>query len=105
MKSPVALLSRPRLCYLEIPGDVPRPGGNRDWALPGRVLDMGAGVEHRAAIQAGDMRQLPFAPSEFDGVVSTCAIDHLNGEGINTPLREALRVLKPGGGGQLQRRS
>ena len=52
-----------------------------------------AGLEHRAAIQAGDMRRLPFEPATFDGVVSTYAIDHLNREGINMSLREASRVL------------
>jgi ubiquinone/menaquinone biosynthesis C-methylase UbiE len=56
-----------------------------------------AGVEKRATIQAGDMRKLPFEPAAFDGVVSTYAIDHLNREGINAALREASRVLKPGG--------
>jgi len=56
-----------------------------------------AGLEHRAAIQAGDMRKLPFEPASFDGIVSTYAIDHLSREGIPTSLREASRVLKPGG--------
>ncbi len=56
-----------------------------------------AGVEQRAAIQAGDMRKLPFEPATFDGVVSTYAIDHLDREGITMSLGEASRVLKPGG--------
>lgn len=56
-----------------------------------------AGLENRAAIQTGDMRRLPFEPATFDGVVSTYAIDHLNSQGINMSLREASRVLKPGG--------
>jgi ubiquinone/menaquinone biosynthesis C-methylase UbiE len=56
-----------------------------------------AGVENRATIQTGDMRQLPFEAATFDGVVSTYAIDHLNREGITTSLAEASRVLKPGG--------
>ena len=43
------------------------------------------------------MRRLPFEQATFDGVVSTYAIDHLNREGINMSLREASRVLKPGG--------
>jgi SAM-dependent methyltransferase len=30
-----------------------------------------AGVANRAAIQAGDMRKLPFEPAAFDGIVST----------------------------------
>ena len=56
-----------------------------------------AGLEQRAAIQAGDMRKLPFEPATFDGVVSTYAIDHLNRAGITTALSEASRVLKPSG--------
>ena len=56
-----------------------------------------AGVDDRASIQAGDMRRLPFDPGWFDGVVSTYAIDHLNREGIALSVREASRVLKPGG--------
>ncbi len=56
-----------------------------------------AGVESRASIQAGDMRQLPFEPATFDGVVSTYAIDHLHRAGIVSSLSEANRVLKPRG--------
>jgi len=56
-----------------------------------------AGPERRAAIQAGDMRKLPFEADTFDGVVSTYAIDHLNRDGITVPMSEASRVLKPGG--------
>jgi ubiquinone/menaquinone biosynthesis C-methylase UbiE len=56
-----------------------------------------AGLEHRAAIQTGDMRKLPFEAATFDGVVSTYAIDHLDRDGITAALNEASRVLKPGG--------
>ncbi len=35
-----------------------------------------AGLEHRATIQTGDMRKLPFEGATFDAVVSTYAIDH-----------------------------
>jgi len=56
-----------------------------------------AGLEHRAAIQTGDMRKLPFDAATFDGVVSTYAIDHLGRNGILVSLSEASRVLKPGG--------
>ncbi len=56
-----------------------------------------AGLEHRAAIQTGDMRKLPFDAATFDGVVSAYAIDHLTRDGITAALSEAARVLKPGG--------
>lgn len=56
-----------------------------------------AGLEQRAAIQAGDMRKLPFEAAAFDGVVSAYAIDHLNRDGVTASLGEASRVLKPGG--------
>jgi len=56
-----------------------------------------AGLEHRATIQAGDMRKLPFEAATFDGVVSTYAIDHLNRDGVTASLSEASRVLKPNG--------
>src|SRR6185436_10538927 len=56
-----------------------------------------AGVEQRATTQAGDMRKLPFEPAGFDAIVSSYAIDHLNGEGVRQSLAEAARVLKPGG--------
>jgi SAM-dependent methyltransferase len=56
-----------------------------------------AGVEQRATIQTGDMRELPFEPATFDAVVSAYAIDHLNRQGINQALAEAARVVKPGG--------
>ena len=56
-----------------------------------------AGLADRATIQTGDMRKLPFEPGRFDAVVSTYAIDHLSGKGIDTALRETARVLKPRG--------
>jgi|SRR5580658_1252299 ubiquinone/menaquinone biosynthesis C-methylase UbiE len=56
-----------------------------------------AGVDQRAAVQAGDMRQMPIQSATFDGVVSAYAIDHLNRDGRSKALAEANRVLKPGG--------
>jgi ubiquinone/menaquinone biosynthesis C-methylase UbiE len=56
-----------------------------------------AGLENRATIQTGDMRDLPFEAATFDAVVSTYAIDHLNREGVSRSLSEASRVLKPEG--------
>ncbi|HUE23209.1 MAG TPA: class I SAM-dependent methyltransferase [Bryobacteraceae bacterium] len=56
-----------------------------------------AGVDQRATIQAGDMRQMPIESAAFDGIVSAYAIDHLNRDGRTKALGEAARVLKPGG--------
>ena len=71
------------------------------------VLDVGrqkllsnftaAGVQQRATIQPGDMRQMPFEPATFDAIVSSYAIDHLRRDGIVKALSEASRVLKPRG--------
>jgi SAM-dependent methyltransferase len=56
-----------------------------------------AGVDRRAAIQTGDMRQMPVESASFDAIVSAYAIDHLNRDGIHQALGEAARVLKPDG--------
>jgi ubiquinone/menaquinone biosynthesis C-methylase UbiE len=56
-----------------------------------------AGVDKRATIQVGDMRQIPFEAATFDSIVSAYAIDHLNRAGVTASLSEASRVLKPGG--------
>ncbi len=56
-----------------------------------------AGVNERVEVVNADMRKMPFGAGEFDGVVSTYAIDHLSREGIQEALREVSRVLKPGG--------
>lgn len=45
-----------------------------------------------------DMRDLPFADAEFDVVVSSLAVHNIPGdEGRTLAVREAFRVLKPGG--------
>lgn len=56
-----------------------------------------AGVDSRASIQTADMRKLPFEDASFDAAVSAYAMDHVNREGSQQALREAARVLKPGG--------
>lgn len=56
-----------------------------------------AGVDQRASIAKGDMRELPYPAASFDGVVSSFAMDHLNREGSTKSIQEAARVLKPGG--------
>ena len=56
-----------------------------------------AGVADRAAARVGDMRELPFGEGEFDGVVSSYAIDHLRRAERPKAIAEVARVLKPGG--------
>lgn len=55
-----------------------------------------AGIADRASIQSGDMREMPFEASSFDGAMSSAAIDHLQPEDIRKTLREVNRVVVPG---------
>ena len=55
-----------------------------------------AGLTNRVRIERGDLTVLPFEGGSFDAVVSAHAIDHL-GSRKEQGLREAMRVLKPGG--------
>src|SRR5262245_53575781 len=56
-----------------------------------------AGIADRASTRVGDMRQLPFGDGEFDAVVSSYAIDHLQRADRPKAIAEVARVLKPGG--------
>lgn len=56
-----------------------------------------AGVRDRIDVRTGDMTRLPFADASFDGAISSFAIDHLSRAGRGEALREAARVLRPGG--------
>jgi arsenite methyltransferase len=66
----------------------------------GRALLAGnlrvAGLSDRVTVETADLTDLPFAEATFDSAVSTNVFDHL-GEGKGEGLREAFRVLKPGG--------
>ena len=66
---------------------------------PERLMANGtaAGVADRLDWKVGDMRELPFADGEYDAVVSSYAMDHVGREGAERAVREAARVLKPGG--------
>jgi len=55
------------------------------------------GAEKRVETKTGDMRSLPFPEATFDGVISTYAIDHVSHADSIKSLKEAARVLKPGG--------
>ena len=56
-----------------------------------------AGVDGRLDVKTADIRALPFADSSYDAAVSAFVIDHLDREGVTTSLKEASRVLRPGG--------
>jgi SAM-dependent methyltransferase len=56
-----------------------------------------AGALNRVEVQVGDMRAMPFPDASFDGAVSSFAIDHLGRADAARALREAARVLRPGG--------
>lgn len=47
-------------------------------------------------LSTGDLRDMPYHDNFFDAIVSFGAIEH-NEEGVEDPLREMMRVLKPGG--------
>lgn len=56
------------------------------------------GVAERVQLKTGDMRELPFADSSFDLVVSNLAIHNVpDAEGRARSIAEAVRVLRPGG--------
>ncbi len=55
-----------------------------------------AGLAERVQIETADLTALPFGDESFDSAVSTNVYDHL-GRQKEPALREAFRVLKPGG--------
>jgi ubiquinone/menaquinone biosynthesis C-methylase UbiE len=56
------------------------------------------GVADRVELHTGDMTALPFADDSFDVVVSSLAIHNIRGRaGRAKAIREAVRVLRPGG--------
>lgn len=70
-------------------------GNARDVTLQNASLE---GVQERVVVRTGDMRELPFADESFDVVVSSLAIHNINSnDGRAQAVREAWRVLKPGG--------
>jgi SAM-dependent methyltransferase len=56
------------------------------------------GVADRIVLETSDMRALPFADASFDLIVSSLAIHNIPGlDGRAAAVREAMRVLRPGG--------
>ncbi|WSV82634.1 class I SAM-dependent methyltransferase [Nocardia sp. NBC_01009] len=56
------------------------------------------GVADRVQLHTGDMTELPFADGDFDVVVSSLAIHNIKtAAGRAAAVREAFRVLRPGG--------
>jgi len=70
-------------------------GNSREVTLQNAALE---GVRDRIDVETGDMRSLPFADRSFDLVVSSLAIHNIRSNPARTDaIREAWRVLKPGG--------
>lgn len=65
----------------------------RDWAASAER----AGVRDRIRFQSFDASSLPFAPESFDAVFFFGVLHHIAEEQRAAVLREALRVVKPGG--------
>ncbi len=56
------------------------------------------GVADRVELHTGDLRALPFEDNSFDVVLSSLAIHNISGRaGREKAIREAVRVLRPGG--------
>jgi SAM-dependent methyltransferase len=56
------------------------------------------GVSDRVELVTGDMRELPFEDGRFDVIVSSLAIHNIpTAEGRDQAVKEAHRVLRPGG--------
>ena len=56
------------------------------------------GVAGRVEVVDADARDLPFEPASFDVVISSLAISNIrDSSGRAQALREAVRVLRPGG--------
>jgi SAM-dependent methyltransferase len=65
------------------------------------ILDYQADLSRRRhdpfAGVRGDARSLPFADASFDRVTLVSAVEHFEGDGDAAAMREAARVLRPGG--------
>ncbi len=74
----------------------PRPEGNSRAAAERNAA--AEGVRGRVELVDADARDLPFGSASFDVVVSSLAISNIRGAaGRARALREAARVVRPGG--------
>ncbi|KAB8186692.1 class I SAM-dependent methyltransferase [Microbispora catharanthi] len=90
-----ARLSSGRATGIDLWSTRDQSGNNQDatWANA-----RAEGVADRVDLVTGDMRDLPFDDATFDLVVSSLAIHNIpQEEGRAEAVREAFRVLKPGG--------
>jgi ubiquinone/menaquinone biosynthesis C-methylase UbiE len=73
----------------------------KDWEYSKEVCDKNARiakVESRVHFQKGDAAALEFAPASFDGAISNLTFHEVQSvEDKRAVVREALRVVKPGG--------
>lgn len=62
------------------------------------TIDPALQRESWADVRAGDSRALPYADGTFDAITCMHSLHHLGGvDGIRAALKEAKRILKPGG--------
>lgn len=88
-------LTMGRISGVDIWSTKDQSGNKKDVTLRNARLE---GVSDRVSIETGDMRALPYADATFDLVVSSLAIHNIGSrEGRKQAVREAFRVLKPGG--------
>ncbi|MEU8278871.1 class I SAM-dependent methyltransferase [Microbispora bryophytorum] len=90
-----ARLSSGRATGIDLWSTRDQSGNNQDATCANARAE---GVGDRVDLVTGDMRDLPFDDATFDLVVSSLAIHNIpQEEGRAEAVREAFRVLKPGG--------
>jgi len=88
-------LTTGRVTGIDLWSTTDQSGNSRDVTLRNASLE---GVRDRVDVETGDMRSLPFADRSFDLVVSSLAIHNIRSNPARIEaVREAWRVLKPGG--------
>jgi len=74
---------------------------NRDWRARSAGIDISPFFANEARahvdLMLGDLRRLPFADATFTKAYSLDVLEHLSPDALAGMLREAARVLRPGG--------